>query len=183
MSCYLDQDFSLDCRTGSSGGLKQIWILGASGYTISGYTTNANDEVISVSGSGTWHSFQLPKQSASLTETIAVNDTAMSVTFQPAVTINLPKLDYNLRKVFVDLVSLNDIYLVALDNNDRYWIVFLENGGVVMEGSLQTGQSYTDLNGVSGLVINGGEPTSIREINVSTTIADVFTGGGFTWNP
>lgn len=182
MSCFLDQDFVLDCRTGSTGGLKQVWILGSTGYTISGYTTNANDEILSVSGVGTWFSFQLPKQSASLTETIAVNDTAMSVTFQPSVTLNLPKLDYQLRKAFVDVVSLNDIYLVALDNNDRYWMVFLENGGVVMEGTLQSGQAYADLNGAT-LVINGGEPTSIREIDVTTTIADVFTGGGFTWNP
>jgi hypothetical protein len=182
MSCFLDQDFVLDCRTGSTGGLKQVWILGQSGYTISGYTTNANDEITSVSGVGTWHSFQLPKQSASLTETIAVNDTAMSVTFQPSVTLNLPKLDYQLRKAFVDVVSLNDIYLVALDNNDRYWMVFLENGGVVMEGTLQSGQAYSDLNGAT-MVINGGEPTSIREIEVTTTIAAVFTGGGFTWNP
>ena len=182
MSCFLDQNFVLDCRTGSTGGLKQVWILGNSGYTISGYTTNVDDEITSVSGSGRWYSFQLPKQSASLTETIAVNDTAMSVTFQPNVTLNLPKLDYQLRKAFVDVVSLNDIYLVALDNNDRYWMVFLENGGVVMEGTLQTGQAYSDLNGAT-LSIVGGEPTSIREIAVSTTIAAVFTGGGFTWNP
>lgn len=182
MSCYLDSDFTLDCRTSSTGGVKQLWILGGSGYTITGYTTNVDEQVTSVSGSGTWHSFQLPKQSASLTETIGVNDVAQSVTFQPAVSINLPKLNADLRKIFVDLVSLNEVYMVVLDNNDRYWIVFLENGGVVTEGSLQTGQSYTDLNGISGLVISGGEPTSIREIDVTTTIAAVFTGGGFTWN-
>jgi hypothetical protein len=72
--------------------------------------------------------------------------------------------------------------LVALDNNDRYWMVFLENGGVVMEGTLQSGQAYSDLNGAT-ISIVGGEPTSIREIDVTTSIAAVFTGGGFTWNP
>jgi hypothetical protein len=29
--------------------------------------------------------------------------------------------------------------------------------------------------------MTGGEPTSIREVTVVTTIADVFTTGGFTF--
>lgn len=182
MSCFLDSDFSLDCRTASTGGLKKVWILGGSGNTISSYSTSVDGELTAISGTGTWYSFELPKQSASLTETIAVNDTAQSVVFQPSLTLNLPKLQASLRKIFVDLVSLNEIYAVALDNNDRYWIVFLDNGGVVSEGTLQSGQAYNDLNGISSLVISGGEPTSIREIDVTTTVDAIFTAGGFTWN-
>jgi hypothetical protein len=67
------------------------------------------------------------------------------------------------------------------DNNNRYWLVFLDNGGQVTAGSLATGQAYTDLNGASALTISGGEPTSIREVDVTTTIAAVFTTGGFTF--
>jgi hypothetical protein len=184
MSCFLDQNFTLDCRTGSTGGLKSLHILGASGNTISGYTTNASEQVTAFSGAGTWYSFQLPKQSASLTETIGVNETAQSVTFQPALSINLPKLDAATRQIFVDLVALNNVYAIVEDNNNRYWFVFLDNGGVVSEGTLQSGQAYTDLNGVSGLVISGGEPTSIREIDLTgTDIATLAAAGGFTWNP
>jgi hypothetical protein len=184
MSCFLDQNFTLDCRTGSTGGLKSMHILGASGNTISGYTTNAGDHITSFSGAGTWYSFQLPKQSASLTETIGVNETSQSVTFQPAISINLPKLDAATRQIFVDVVALNNVFVILEDNNGRYWFVFIDNGGVVSEGSLQSGQSYTDLNGVSGLVISGGEPTSVREIDLtSTNIAALAAAGGFTWNP
>ena len=182
MSCYLDSNYTLDCRVGSTGGIKSLHILGASGNTITGYTTNANEEITAIGGSGTWYSFQLPKQSGSLTETIGVNETSQSVTFQPSIVINLPKLDYQLRKTFVDLVSLNDVYAIVEDNNNRYWAVFLDNGGVVSEGSLMSGQAYTDQNGAM-LTISGGEPTSIREINVSTTIQALIQAGGFTWNP
>jgi hypothetical protein len=37
------------------------------------------------------------------------------------------------------------------------------------------------LNGASALTMGGGEPTSIREVKVTTTIAAVFTAGGFTF--
>lgn len=183
MSCFIDQDYTLDCRVGSTGGIKSLHILGASGNTISGYTTNAGGEITAIGGTGTWYSFQLPKQSGSLTETIGVNETSQSVTFQPSITINLPKLDAALRKTFVDLVSLNDVYAIVEDNNNRYWAVFLDNGGVVSEGSLMTGQAYTDQNGAM-LVISGGEPTSVREFDLTgTDIATVIAAGGFTWNP
>ena len=90
-------------------------------------------------------------------------------------------MDTTLRDVFVDLVSQNEIFALVEDNNNRYWLVFLDNGGQVTAGSIQTGQAYTDLNGASALTMAGGEPTSIREVTVVTTIADVFTTGGFTF--
>lgn len=179
-SCFLSDGFSLDCRTSSTGGLKSMWILGASGNTITGYTETLG-KVTAIGGTGTWFKFELPKQAASLTETLGVNTTSQSVTFQPELVVNLPKLDTTLRNVFVDLVSLNDIYALVEDNNSRYWLVFLDNGGQVSAGSLATGQAYTDLNGAEALTMSGGEPTSIREVEVTTTISDVFTTGGFTF--
>jgi len=179
-SCFLNTGYTLDCRTASTGGLKSLHILGGSGNTITGYTVT-NSQVSAIGGTGTWFKFQLPKQSASLTETLGVNTTSQSVTFQPELVINLPKLDTTLRDVFVDLVSQNEIYALVEDNNNRYWLVFLDNGGQITAGSLATGQAYTDLNGAEALTMSGGEPTSIREVTVVTTISDVFTTGGFTF--
>lgn len=179
-SCYISTGYTLDCRTASTGGLKTAWILGGVNNSITGYTVT-NSQVSAIGGTGTWFKFQLPKQAASLTETLGVNDTAQSVTFQPELIINLPKLDTTLRDVFVDLVSQNEIYALVEDNNNRYWLVGLDNGLQVSAGSLQTGQAYTDLNGANALTMSGGEPTSIREVDVTTTIGDVFTTGGFTF--
>ena len=168
------------CRTSSTGGISQMWILGGLGNSITGYTVT-NSMVSAIGGTGTWFNFQLPKQSASLTETLGVNDVAQSVTFQPELVVNLPKLDTTLRDVFVDLVSQNEIFVLVEDNNTRYWLVGLDNGLQVTAGSLQTGQAYTDLNGASAITMTGGEPTSIRQVEVTTTIAAVFTAGGFTF--
>ena len=178
-SCYISTGYTLDCRTASTGGLKAMWVLGGSGNSITGYTLT-NTEVSAIGGTGTWFKFQLPKQAASLTETLGVNTTSQSVTFQPELVVNLPKLQSELRDVFVDLVSQNEIYALVEDNNSRYWLVFLDNGGQVSAGSLATGLAYTDLNGAT-ITMSGGEPTSIREVLVSTTIDAVFTAGGFTF--
>ena len=156
-----------------------MWVLGGVGNSITGYTLT-NTEVSAIGGTGTWFKFQLPKQAASLTETLGVNTTSQSVTFQPELVVNLPKLQTELRDVFVDLVSQNEIYALVEDNNNRYWLVFLDNGGQVSAGSLASGLAYTDLNGAT-VTMSGGEPTSIREVLVSTTIGDVFTSGGFTF--
>jgi hypothetical protein len=178
-SCYISTGYTLDCRTASTGGLKTMWILGGAANAITGYTVT-NSEVSAIGGSGTWFKFELPKQAASLTETLGVNTTTQNVTFQPEVVVNLPKLQTELRDVFVDLVSQNEIYALVEDNNNRYWLVFLDNGGQVSAGSLASGQAYTDLNGAT-ITMSGGEPTSVREVTVSTTIAAVFTTGGFTF--
>ena len=170
-ACYISTGYTLDCRTSSTGGIKTMWVLGGSGNTITGYTVT-NSQVTAIGGTGTWFKFELPKQSGSLTETLGVNTTSQSVTFQPEIVVNLPKLNTTLRDTFVDLVSQNEIYALIEDNNNRYWLVFLDNGGLVTAGSLNTGQAYTDLNGATALTMTGGEPTSINA---------VFTAGGFTF--
>ena len=54
MSCYISDGYTLDCRNASIGGIKEMWILGTSGNTISGYTENASEQITSFSGKGTW---------------------------------------------------------------------------------------------------------------------------------
>lgn len=175
MSCYISDGYSLDCRNASIGGLKAMWILGDSGNTITSYTTNGTDQITSVSGSGTFYKFELVKQSSSFTEEIQVNDVAQSVTFAPSVQVSLPKLDQSLRNLFFDLVKQNELYVILLDNNERYWFAGIANGLIVSAGSMQTGQNYNDLNGIT-FTLTGGEPESTREIDVTTTLSAVFSG-------
>lgn len=175
MSCYIDQGYTLDCRNASIGGIKELWILGDSGSTISGFTTNGDDAITAFSGAGTWYNFQLVKQSSSFTEEILVNDAAQSITFQPSVVVSLPKLDQSLRNLFFDLVKQNELFIIVKDNNERYWAVDWSNGGLVSAGSMQVGQNYNDLNGIT-LTITGGEPNPSREIVVPTTLSAIATG-------
>ena len=176
MSCFITEGYTLDCRNASVGGLKSLWILGNSGNTISGYSSNVDDEITAISGSGVFYKFELVKQSSSLTEAITVNTTSQSVVFEPTLTINLPKMATSLRNLFQNLVAQNNIFAIVEDNNGRYWSVAFQNGALVTAGTLQTGQAYSDLNGVSALTIVGGEPNATQEIVVTTTLAAVMTG-------
>ena len=176
MSCYISEGYTLDCRNASVGGLKALWILGNSGNTITGWSSNVDDQITSISGSGAFFKFELVKQSSSLSEAITVNTTSQSVVFEPTLTINLPRMSTNLRNLFQNLVSQNNIYAIVLDNNDRYWSVAFQNGALVTGGTLQTGQAYADLNGFSALTIVGGEPNATQEILVTTTLAAVMSG-------
>ena len=177
MSCYIESGFSLDCRNASTGGIKEMYILGASGNTISGWTSNATDQITSISGSGVFYKFELVKQSSSFSEAISVNTTSQSVTFEPTLTINLPKMNNVLRNLFQNLVSQQNVFAIVKDNNDRWWSFAFQNGGLVTSGTLQTGQLYNDLNGVSALTILGGEPNATQEIVVpNDNLAGILTG-------
>jgi hypothetical protein len=177
MSCYISSGYTLDCRNASTGGIKEMYILGDSGNTITGWTENGNQQITSISGSGTFYQFELVKQSSSFSEAISVNTTSQSVTFEPTLTINLPKMNATLRNLFQALVSQQNVFAIVLDNNNRWWSFAFQNGGLVTAGTLQTGQLYNDLNGVSALTILGGEPNSTQEIIVpNNDLSSILVG-------
>lgn len=175
-SCYINEGYALDCRNASTGGIKTVWILGDSGNTITGWSENVDEQITSISGTGVFYKFELVKQSSSFSEAIAVNTTAQSVVFEPTLTLNLPKLNANLRKLFQELVSQNNIFAIVKDNNDRFWSVAFANGALVTSGNIQTGTAYNDLNGLNALTIVGGEPNATQEILVTSTLAAIMTG-------
>jgi hypothetical protein len=177
MSCFISSGYTLDCRNSSVGGVSYLWILGGAGNTISGWTEDVQERITSISGSGTWYLFELSKQGTSFEETIAVNGTSQSVVYQPALTVNLPKLDYELRKLFAELTSQNNIYFIWKDNNGRYFSGAFTNGVLASAGSLSSGLAYSDLNGMSALVLGpGGEPNPTQQLLVTTNLQALMTG-------
>lgn len=176
MSCYISSGYTLDCRNASTGGLNTIWLLGDNNASISGWTENVDEQILSASGTGTLYKFELTKQGSSFTEEIGVNTTSQSVVFLPTLVMNLPRLDKDLRLLFQNLVAQNSVVGVFKDNNNRFWNFSWVNGALVTSGSIASGLAYTDLNGLSALTIQGGEPNATQEIVVSTNLQDVFTG-------
>lgn len=176
MSCYISSGYTLDCRNASTGGIKELYILGDAGNAITGWTENGDSQITAISGSGTWYKFELVKQSSSFTEGISVNTTSQNVVFEPTLVINLPRLDKDLRNIFQNLVAQNNIFAIIIDNNNRIWSFAFQNGGLVTEGAIQTGQAYADLNGMSALTIVGGEPNATQEILAPSGLASIMTG-------
>lgn len=175
-SCFITAGYSLDCRNASTGGVKEMWILGGSGSTITSWAEDGSQNITSISGTGVFYHFELVKQSSSFTETLGVNTQAQSVVFQPTLSVSLPKMDQDLRNVWFDLIKLNNIIGIFRDNNDRYWSFSFQNGALVTEGTLVSGLAYTDLNGAT-FVMTGGEPNPSQEILVTDNdLSTVLTG-------
>lgn len=177
MSCFISSGYTLDCRNSSVGGVSYVWILGDAGNTISGWTEDSQERITSISGSGTWYLFELSKQGTSFEETIGVNGTNNSIVYQPTLTMNLPKLDYELRKLFAELTAQNNIFYIWKDNNGRYFSGAFTNGTLASAGSLTSGLAYTDANGMSALVLGpGGEPNPTQQLLVTTNLQALMTG-------
>lgn len=174
-SCFISDGYTLDCRNASTGGIKSIFILGDSGNTISGVTYTVDGEVQSMSGTGTWYKFELVRQSSSFTEELQVNTTNQSVVFQPTVNIALPKLNQSLRNTWFDLIKQNEFYMIILDNNDRYWLLGVENGLYASAGQMLSGLAYNDANGIN-LTVIGGEPNPTVQIDVTSTLGAIMSG-------
>jgi len=175
MSCYIENGLTLGCRDAAIGGIKAIYILGGSGYTVDSITTDADDQITAISGTGTMYKFELVKGSSSFEETISVNATSATVVYQPTLTLNLTKFDNALRKAWYELTKQQEFFCVVEDNNGRYWFPGEVNGLTITDGSVFTGAAYTDANG-STMTATGGEPAATREIEVATTIDAVFSG-------
>ena len=176
MSCYINEGYVLDCRN-SVAGIKAIWILGDSGNTITSWTSNMDNEITSISGTGVFYKFEIPKQSSNLSEAIEVNTTTQGIVFVPTLTVNLPKLNNKLRNLFQNLVSQNNVYAVVLDNQNQYWSFCFQNGALATAGTLQSGTVYNDLNGISALTLVGGEENSIQYIDAPFgDLASVMVG-------
>jgi hypothetical protein len=174
-SCYISEGYTLDCRNASTGGIKSIFVLGDSGNTINSVTYSVNGEVTAMSGSGTWYKFELVRQSSSFTEELQVNTTNQAVVFQPTVAIALPKLNQDLRNLWFDLIKQNAFYMIILDNNDRYWLLGVENGLYASAGQMLSGLAYNDANGIN-LTVIGGEPNPSVQIDVTTTLGAIMSG-------
>lgn len=177
MSCFISSGYTLDCRNSSVGGVSYVWILGGAGNTISGWTEDAQERITSISGSGVWYLFELSKQGSSFEEAIAVNTTTNSIVYQPTLTLNLPKLDYQLRKLFAELTAQQNIFYIWKDQNGRYFSGAFTNGTVASAGSLVSGLAYSDANGMTGLALGpGGEPNPTQQLLVTSTLGALMSG-------
>jgi hypothetical protein len=176
MSCYINEGYVLDCRN-SVAGIKALWILGGSGNTITSWASSMTEEITSISGTGVFYKFEIPKQSSNLSEAIEVNTTTQGIVFVPTLTVNLPKLNNKLRNFFQNLVSQNNVYAIVLDNQNQYWSFCFQNGALATAGTLQSGTVYNDLNGISALTLVGGEENSIQLIDAPFgDLASVMVG-------
>jgi hypothetical protein len=179
MSCYISSGVDLGCSDGI-GGIKSIWVLGASGATapsVSGVAiTGTTGPITGITGSGVWYNFQLKRNTSSLSQNTTKDFANGSIYWEQVLTAVLFKYDQDKRNQLLVLGQNDQIQIVAVDQNDVNYYLGQVNGLYLSGGSAATGTAFGDRNGFE-LIFTGqeAEPANV----VSGTLSSIFAAGGF----
>lgn len=161
MACNLTSAIALDCID-SIGGVKAAYI--GVNIVIASTSYNAQNEITGLTGTtGAFYQYELPKDTATFTETFNISNTNGTAFYDQALTINLQKLSAEKRNQLLLLSRNRDIKVIFQDNNDNYWLVGKDRGGVISAGTSVTGTAPGDANQYS-ITISAQEPEMAYQI-------------------
>jgi len=179
MSCYISSGVDLGCSDGI-GGIKSIWVLGASGGTAPSVSavsiTGSTGPITGITGSGVWYNFQLKRNTSSLSQNTTKNFENGTIFWEQVLTAVLFKYDQDKRNQLLVLGQNDKIQIVAVDQNDVQYYLGQVNGMYLSGGSAATGTAFGDRNGFE-LIFTGQEAAPANV--VSGTLSTIFAAGGF----
>ena len=179
MSCYISSGVDLGCSDGI-GGIKSIWVLGASGATVPSVSavsiTGTTGPITGITGTGVWYNFELKRNTSSLSQNTTKNFENGTIFWEQVLTAILFKYDQDKRNQLLVLGQNDNIKIVAVDQNDTQYYLGQVNGMYLSGGSAATGTAFGDRNGFE-LIFTGQEadPANV----VSGTLSSIFAAGGF----
>jgi hypothetical protein len=140
MSCEITAGIPLDCIEGM-GGVRTVWVLGG---TITSITVSGTDAITDITGTGTYFKFELPKDTASFTQTANISPVNGTIAYAQDVTMNFTKLNNDVRNVLKVLIKNRELNVVFLDNNGVYWMIGKVRGAQATASTAVTGTAPTD---------------------------------------
>lgn len=170
MACNLTSAIALDCID-SIGGVKAAYI--GVDIAISSVSYGANNLITGITGAtGTFYQYELPKDTASFTETFNISNTNGTAFYDQALTINIQKLSADKRNQLLLLSRNRDIKVIFQDNNDNYWLVGKDRGGVISAGTSVTGTAPGDSNQYS-ITISAQEPSMAYQVSSLSVLSGI----------
>ena len=178
-ACYISSGVDLGCSDGI-GGIKSIWVLGASGATAPDVTavavTGTTGPITGITGSGVWYNFELKRNTSSLSQNTTKNFENGTIYWEQVLTAVLFKYDQDKRNQLLVLGQNDQIQIVAVDQNDTQYYLGQVNGMYLSGGSAATGTAFGDRNGFE-LIFTGQESAPANV--VSGVLSTIFAAGGF----
>ena len=164
MACDITSGFQLGCRD-NSGGIRKVYILGDTGAEVTGVTyAGTNGEIDSMSGTGTFYTFDLVKQTSSFTETINASLENGTVFYQQDLVLVFHKLEQEKRNQVKLLAQNPALKIVVEDNNGKQFYIGEANGATLSAGTAATGTAFGDANAYN-LTFTGMEPEPANELD------------------
>ena len=167
MSCSnISAGFTLDCND-AQGGVDKVFIANGpvEGITESTGTVTA----ITVGGSALtpsdFFTFEMPRQTGSYTETVAVSQENGTVTYDQALTLVFNKMAAEKRNQLLLMAEATNMVVVFKTNDEtpKYFSVGLERGAYVSAATVTSGTAYADRQGYE-ITISGLEAAPSYEI-------------------
>jgi len=189
MSCYINSGVALGCSDGI-GGIKSIWVLGATGSTVAqvtGYTTSGNTStspygaIIEIDGTGTWFNFELKRNTSSLSQNTTKSFENGTIFYEQVLTAVLFRYSQEKRNQLLVLGQNDNIKIIAQDQNDEFYYLGDVNGMYLSGGSAATGTAFGDRNGME-LIFTGQEhdPANTIEVASAAALEAMLSANGFT---
>ena len=172
MSCYINSGVALGCSDGI-GGIKEIYVLGGSGSTISGVTYDADGAITGVTGSGSLYQIQLKRNTSSLVQTVTKSYENGTIYFEQVLTAVMFKYDQDKRNLLKILSQNDNIKIVAVDQNGTQYLLGQTNGMYLGTGDASSGTAFADRNGYT-FGFTGQEPVPANVIEGA--LGTVFSG-------
>lgn len=166
MACDITSGFSLGCRE-NSGGLKKVYILGDTDNEISAVATGGTlGEIDGLTGTGTFYSFELVKQTSSYTEAITADDAAGTVFYQQDLILVFHKIEQEKRNQIKLLAQSPSLKVVIEDNNGLQFLLGEANGLTLSAGTAASGITFGERNGYE-ITLTGFEPAPANQLDGS----------------
>jgi hypothetical protein len=181
MSCDITSGFTLGCRD-NTGGIKAVYILSGS---ISDITTDADQKIIGITGSGEFYKFELFRQTSNYAEEITATPENGTIFYNQTLAAVFFKMKQAVRNQVNILAQNPNLKVIVQTNNGTvdgsgaFFLMGQTNGAQLLSGTSQTGTAFGDLNGYN-LTFSGQEPFPASEVEAGTTADpnqnDVFEG-------
>jgi hypothetical protein len=186
MSCFITSGSVFGCSDGI-GGIKKIYVVGGATGEVTGYTYNAEGAITgATSATGTTlYGFDLKRNTSSLAQNVQKNFENGTIFFEQVLTAILFRYDQEKRNQLKVLSQNDQIQIIAIDQNNTYYLLGQVHGMYLSGGAATSGTAYGDRNGFE-LIFTGQENTPANTI-LSTTfdeqtatyaqvLGSVFTG-------
>ena len=147
MACALIGGISLPCRDGV-GGILEVKVKIHQGFdTAEANFTETSGVVAIASGSRSgWYTYNLAKETASLTEKTSVNVQNGTVQSEVDLKVIFNKLSAQIRNE-IKVLAQNSLVFAVKDLNDVIWLVGTYYGADLMDSTAGTGTSRADRSG------------------------------------
>lgn len=159
MSCSnLTGGFTLDCND-SQGGVEKVFIANGPIESFTETTGNITDIVVGGSSitPADWFTFEMPRQTANLVESVTVSQENGTVTYDQQVTMIFNRMSAEKRNQLLLMMEATSMIVAVKDNNGTYWLIGAERNSYAVSSTNSTNVAYGDRNGYE-VVLGAMEP-------------------------